>query len=370
MVLFGLVISPLMPTSDEKIVGTRKGALSLLSLASEPSTRQWSMMVSIPIASFFIIWFFLRVVWPPPPKKEKVQSGPASENTPLNSHSVQVREEGDVAGDYSAPWTETFDLVFLIFMAVSLVLLCLATHFFKPELWHNKEFWICQLPKLFVMMAVSLVGGAVCRRFCDVDSEGYIITNKDSWFKVNYTPWGDWFTLMAFLVLIKPIRERSSFFMLQFNSLDRPEDRPNTLNWIIAGNILPGLILIILFRFLYSYKGQQHLAYIFIMITGIGDGLAEPVGMWWGRHKYLTASFTGGPMYQRSLEGSACVFLSCMIFCTTFWYAFANERQYWACMVLLAPLMTWAEATSPHTMDTPFLMGLGGLVILIVINTL
>merc|ERR1719334_3061394 len=35
--------------------------------------------------------------------------------------------------------------------------------------------------------------------------------------------------MIGFLVLIKPIRERFDFFMLQFNSLDRPEDRPNTL---------------------------------------------------------------------------------------------------------------------------------------------
>jgi hypothetical protein len=29
-------------------------------------------------------------------------------------------------------------------------------------------------------------------------------------------------------------------------------------------------------------------------------------------------------------------------------------------MIVLPPLMAYAEATSPHTLDTPFLMGLGG----------
>ena len=43
--------------------------------------------------------------------------------------------------------------------------------------------------------------------------------------------WGNWITMLGFLILIKPIRESSTFFMLQFNSLDRPEDRPNTLSW-------------------------------------------------------------------------------------------------------------------------------------------
>lgn len=60
--------------------------------------------------------------------------------------------------------------------------------------------------------------------------------------------WANWFTLLGFLILIKPIRERSTFFMLQFNSLDRPEDRPNTLSWIVGGNILPGCIMIIFFK--------------------------------------------------------------------------------------------------------------------------
>ena len=139
--------------------------------------------------------------------------------------------------------------------------------------------------------------------------------------------WGNWFTLLGFLVLIKPIRERTTFFMLQFNSLDRPEDRPNTLSWIVGGNIIPGCLMIIFFRWfalqppnscfrlsmitlasqlhssfaclscsahslcvllrrLYSLSGHEDMVYIFVLITGIGDGLAEPIGIYLGRHKY------------------------------------------------------------------------------------
>lgn len=35
-------------------------------------------------------------------------------------------------------------------------------------------------------------------------------------------------------------------------------------------------------------------------------------------------------------------------------------------MVVIPPLMTYAEARSPHTMDTPFLMTLGGLALFII----
>jgi len=316
-------------------------------------------------------------------KEKQAIADEADEATPL------FLEEGTVAGDYEKDWTQTFDLVFLAGMVIMLGVLLLATALTEPELFHNPIFWVYQLPKLFVMMIVSFCGGLVCRCFCEVDEKGYIITNKASAFKVNYTrklqhfaayavplvvhggekgplalAWGDWFTLLGFMILIKPFRERSKIIMLQFNSLDRPEDRPNTLNWIVAGNIVPGLILIIFFRWLYEFNGQADLSFIFIMITGIGDGFAEPVGIAWGRHKYWTTACFSNRKYQRSYEGSACVFLSCSIFCACFWYSFANAWQYWAAVIILSPSMTWAEAASPHTMDTPFLMSLGGLVLL------
>lgn len=275
-------------------------------------------------------------------------------------------------------------------------------------------------------MVVSLLGGLLCRYMCVVDDKGYIQTGaaahdyqmendeaykrdyenkikqdpkykkKKGFFKVNYTRkfqhfaayavplvvksnvagtlslcWGDWFTMLGFLVQIKPIRELpgciGTFFMLQFNSLDRPEDRPFTIKWIIGGNILPGLCMIIFFRYLYSFNNQEDLAFIWIFVTGIGDGLAEPVGITWGRHKYWSKAMCDGAdarSYARSWEGSLCVFLSAMVFTSCYWYAFKNPLQFWINMVLMPPLMAYAEATSPHTMDTPFLMGLGGVMLL------
>ena len=34
---------------------------------------------------------------------------------------------------------------------------------------------------------MSLSGGFVCCRYCKIDDKGYTITNRVSWFKVNYT---------------------------------------------------------------------------------------------------------------------------------------------------------------------------------------
>ena len=166
--------------------------------------------------------------------------------------------------------------------------------------------------------------------------------------------WGDFFTMIGFLVLIKPVRERFSFFMLQFNALDRPEDRPHTLKWIIAGNIAPGLVILLFFKWLLGEEGA--LTFIIVFITGIGDGLAEPVGITWGQHKYMTSSCFSSRKYTRSWEGSACVFLSAMIF-PAFQYAnFENFTQVALAMLILPPTMAYGEATAPHTMDTPVLM--------------
>jgi len=348
-------------------------------------------MIAVPILELLAICYLLRVVWPPSaePKRADEETGAKpSETTPLI-----FLDEGTAAGGYELDWKNTFDLTFLLGMIFALFGLLACTWYSAPEYFHNLSFWLHQLPKVLVMMTVSLFGGILCRIFCQIDEKGYIVTNKNSVFKVNYTrklqhfaaymvplfmhggekgilalAWGDWFTCLGFLVLIQPIRERSTFFMLQFNSLDRPEDRPNTLNWIVAGNIIPGLILIIFFRWLYAPTGHEALTYVFIMITGIGDGFAEPVGYAFGKHKYWTKAFMSNRRYKRSLEGSACVFLSCVIFCCTYWYAFDGALQMWVAAILLSPMMTYAEAVSPHTLDTPFLMTLGGFVLYGVIN--
>ncbi|KAF1323044.1 hypothetical protein FI667_g10903, partial [Globisporangium splendens] len=344
----------------------------------------------LPVVSLVLIYILLRVIWKVPgsPTLPKYSAKPSygavttNQSTPLNQidrPKSSLVEEGDVAGDYEESWLNTFDLVFFVGMMLYLALLIVLTYIYEPQLLTSGHFWIMQTPKLGVMVLVSLLGGMVCRHYCDVNEKGYIITNKSSKFKVNYTrklqhfaaymvplviksevsgplslAWGDFFSMLGFLVLIKPIRERSKFFMLQFNSLDRPEDRPHTLTWIIAGNIAPGMIILLFFKWLFADQGA--LTFIIVFITGIGDGLAEPVGIAWGKHKYKTRSCFSKNKYTRSWEGSACVFLSGMIFPALQHADFANFHQVLLAMLILPPTMAYAEATAPHTMDTPVLM--------------
>jgi len=367
------------------------------------SQTQLAAVVAVNLGSLVAAWVLLRLIWKPPTQQEvKRQQEMAvrineiqrqySSTSDIETAAPKDCVEGESAGEYDTPWTQTFDLWFLIIMMTSLAGLLAWTYFQYPMLLTNAMFWMEQLPKVLCMVVVSLLGGLACRYFCEHDEKGYIITNKNTPFKVNYTrklqhfaaylvplllhtraaadirgpltlSWGNWFTLLGFLILIKPLRERWTFFMLQFNSLDRPEDRPNTISWIVGGNIIPGCVMIIFFRWLYSFTDQADMTYVFIFITGIGDGFAEPVGIYFGKHKYWTTSCFGDRRYQRSYEGSACVFISSILFVSVMWYTFKSAAQFWVAMVLMPPVMTYAEATSPHTLDTPFLMGLGGFVL-------
>lgn len=251
--------------------------LVMLKWYDAPTFWQNLVIAGLPISSLFCIILLLRVIWKPKTPKFKLpQSVPtygatistaSQENTSLlnldsPTHGPphpDILQPGQVAGAYDAPWTQTFDLVFLLSMAGFFLFLTLVTLFTRPTLFLNGEFWLYLIPKFVGIMCISIVGGLLCRYFCVVDEMGYVMTTTTSSFKVNYTrklqhfaayfiplaikpgvechcngplelAWGDFVTMLGFLVLIKPLRERVMVLMLQFNALDRPEDRPHTVS--------------------------------------------------------------------------------------------------------------------------------------------
>jgi len=375
-----------------------------------PEVTNWEyyQIVGIPFVTFIVFVIFFNM-WPgyKLEKKPKVQHHrPVNESTPfLPKEEGRVFLAGEVRGTYDKDWKETFDYQLVIFMAATLAGLILATAVYIPSLFSNGTFWLYQAPKPFTMMGVSILCGMLCRKYCQRNDQGYIVTTGDSLFKVNYTrkvqhfmayfiplvihtpptcdcegvietAWGQWLTLLTFALTIKPLRERFDILMLQFNSMDRPEDRPDTLEWITLGNIIPGTIMILIFKWVIP-PANAPLVMIIVFVTGLGDGLAEPVGIFFGKHPYRTSGFQNCIVYDkeglkcqsmisqdqfsRSFEGSACVFLSGMIFTSMCYQYFDSAHQFWICFWLQGPLMSVAEAVSPHTVDTPFLMGLGGL---------
>jgi phytol kinase len=80
-----------------------------------------------------------------------------------------------------------------------------------------------------------------------------------------------------FAFLAEPVRRRVPAFATMFRSFDRPEDRPHTLFWL-STQVLAGYAVLVPMSFLFASRGLSDLLVVPVLIHGIGDGLAEPVG--------------------------------------------------------------------------------------------
>ncbi len=164
---------------------------------------------------------------------------------------------------------------------------------------------------------------------------------------------------MLFMVIyIAPIRSRVPFIKMMFTSFDRPEDRPYTLLWMVTQLAAGYIVLVPLSMYLNSI-GYYSLISIPIFINGLGDGLAEPVGIRFGKHKYQTRALFSDKKFTRSYEGSAMVFLASIVILMMF-QSFFSPIQFVVALIVIPILMTLAEAFSPHTWDAPFLFLTGG----------
>ena len=105
----------------------------------------------------------------------------------------------------------------------------------------------------------------------------------------------------------------------------------------------------------------EHLFAIVVFVSTFGDGLAEPVGVKYGKHKYKTRALFTNRTYHRTLEGSACVFFSAVASIISIGNNLPTSQYIF--LLLVMPLaMAVTEAKSPHTWDNPFLLLVGGVV--------
>jgi len=169
-------------------------------------------------------------------------------------------------------------------------------------------------------------------------------------------------TAILFLAMCGWSRRRYLIARHMFASIDRPEDSPNTLSWLVSQTVA-GLLVLWLTQYVWLIIGiPVELLYITVLATTFGDGLAEPVGIRFGRHAYVTKGFFVDKTFTRTLEGSATVFVMSMLFCILFSDYFDSSQFVLLCAIF--PLaLTLTEAKSPHTWDTPFLFIVGNAVV-------
>ncbi len=164
-----------------------------------------------------------------------------------------------------------------------------------------------------------------------------------------------------FGLFIEPLRSRSTILSTMFRSIDRPEDRPYTIIWFVTQYLAGALVLLPLYFGLMKL-GAEKLIFIPIIINGIGDGLAEPVGIRFGKHAYEVKALFTDKKYIRTWEGSACVFIVSVITLLCFARHF-TAFQLLALLAVLPAAVTYTEAKSPHTWDSPSIYLVAGLLI-------
>lgn len=155
-----------------------------------------------------------------------------------------------------------------------------------------------------------------------------------------------------------PLRSRSAFLATAYASIDRPEDRPYTLVWVTTQALVTYAVLVAIVVWLDRY-GQRPLVYITVLIAAIGDGLAEPVGVRFGRHRYRVRALFTDRVYTRSLEGSLCVLASGALAVLTLRARMSGVELALA-LAVIPVATTLAEALSPHTWDGPLIYAVGG----------
>jgi len=284
-------------------------------------------------------------------------------------------------------WWNGFDLKFLLFQFSLLAVLLVVTFVWYPDLFYDWNehwlFWTLQWSKFIVMCFVAYLGGLgvllfgikvnytrkiqhFCAYLIPLLIGEFIKESSDGELAFILQIWWDyWWVLLSFFVMIYPIRTRVRFVDIMFFSLDRPEDRPNTMVWIITQVVL-GYIIITLFKWYFLHTGQDllmSLIFIPVMITGVGDGMAEPIGVRFGKHKYRARAMCSTRKFSRSYEGSMCVLVTGWITVAAMYTTFPTWPQFLITFATVPIAMTIAEAFSPHTWDTPFLTLTGALLI-------
>jgi phytol kinase len=141
-----------------------------------------------------------------------------------------------------------------------------------------------------------------------------------------------------------------------YEAIAREQDAPYRSRYIIYSYLATfggGVLTNLLFGKFYAIFGY--------LITGIGDAVAEPIGVLFGKHRYRVINFDKKEAY-RSVEGSAAVFIATflvLLICAYFMpeHLMMNIPRIFYCSVIC----TIIEAVSPQGWDNLLMQLAGGL---------
>lgn len=257
-------------------------------------------------------------------------------------------------------------VLFVICSGATLLALTLSRSNIEHD--NTRRFWLNQFAKYVIIALIQFITGlAVIKLSIKVNYTRKIIhmfyflvplildkfiLHFES--DVYSTLWNIWLILFLLMFMSEIFVKRFRIFEIMYAAIDRPEDVHTTL-WFASQIIVSAAVI---FGFSYVFINifeRSNWVFIGIIIVALGDGLAEPVGVRFGKHKYTTKALCTRVEYTRSIEGSMCVFIVSIIAIAAYFNEF-ELYEFIPAIIALPPIMTLVEAYAPHTWDNPLLL--------------
>lgn len=299
-----------------------------------------------------------------------------------NEFNENIAERENVEGvDYDKRQVEIFDtlgifgIIFIIIITnVTLIIMGKVDEIPMPDRYFG--LYITLFFGIFTLTA--LIGGSLVT-YCGVD---VMYTRKFIHFFSFFLPFGLFqlvpfeksittylltfcATFVAYMPLIEGVRNLSfmGFSRIAFSAFDRKQDRPLTLLWAVSQSLSGYISLLPTAVILEQIFKAGKYVMLPLFTVAIGDGLAEIIGRKLGRHKYRTRAMCTRKAYTRSIEGSLCVFITCIITIAILYKTQDqwNWVQFIVAEITIPIIMTIVEAYAPHSWDNAFLLGVGGI---------
>jgi len=168
------------------------------------------------------------------------------------------------------------------------------------------------------------------------------------------------------IVWLVPFRKYCHVLRLSFAAIERTEDRPLALFFVNMQSTAMTMVQTPMMQWMIA-ENKGLLIFIPFFSVAFGDGLAEPIGRMYGKHKYEVYALGTDKKYTRSYEGSAVVFFFSLVACfialpQMTWLQFA------LCVLIIPAANTYAEAKSPHTFDNHIMFGVTWLLLFLIFD--